>query len=248
MALRTTLAVLAGLSGALFLNAPLCQGAPPQARAAADGKLTLVFSNVQVTEVLERLKTQGVNFVVGQGELEANRTITLNLIDQPREVAMDLLAEALGGRWERRGEVYLYRKGTGDRPPMHGAPIMEKAAVKRDGGKTKPQPKSSGPGSERILVSYSLTSPIGSRARAFLDSLTQAQIQKHGSRGYLLASELTMDQRKLIGGMDALRGRLDVRLGVDKESVTIKSDIPAVGSAKPATKKPVRRPKTRRRG
>lgn len=253
MAMGSKLVVVAALTGALFAVSAPCL-AQPAGGAPTQRRLTLAFSNALVADVMDRLRQQGVNFVLADRNVQTDLRITLNLAEQPEEEAMYALGEALGGHWERRGSVYLFRRGAGSPSPASGggtAPVAQPAGAtgtaKTAEAKPAPPRRRKVSPTERIVVSYTQAAPIGSAMKTFLDSLTSNQLALHARQGYLRLSDLAIRQRKLLGGMNAVRGRLDIRLSGDEESVTIKSD-PATKGTKKSPKRPARRTGARRRG
>jgi hypothetical protein len=109
----TLAAVSALVSGAVLEILP--EGGPqraasPSTAATQDRRVTAQFQTAPVAEVMRWLRTQGVNFAASQGELPDTR-ITLNIVDQPLRDALRAVAAALGGRWERTGQIYVFRKG-----------------------------------------------------------------------------------------------------------------------------------------
>jgi hypothetical protein len=84
-----------------------------QATRALQRNVTVRFDNAPVAEVVKWLGAQGVSFAISQDELPSGR-ITLNIVDQPLSDSLKAIAAALGGRWERTGDIHVFRKGMGN--------------------------------------------------------------------------------------------------------------------------------------
>ncbi len=69
------------------------------------------FNDAHVGEVLSWLEHQGVSFVVADPKLK-ERTITVSIENQPLDDVADAIASALGGHWEKQGNIRIYRNGT----------------------------------------------------------------------------------------------------------------------------------------
>jgi len=117
-------AVLAGAAtGAVQQEAQVAQPAPSvtvyaQEEAAAaqedsQARVSASFNHAQVSEVMDWLTKNGFNFVAADSELPKDATITLNAKDAPVNEVADAIANALGGHWERRGSMRIFRKGEG---------------------------------------------------------------------------------------------------------------------------------------
>jgi hypothetical protein len=89
------------------------QGLSPREATAPENKITAQFRNAKATEVLEWLQKRGVNFVVNDGDIKDDVRVTLSATDVPQEGLLDALASALGGHWERRNGIRVFRKGPG---------------------------------------------------------------------------------------------------------------------------------------
>jgi len=111
-----------GLGAAAFLLVNSGIAAPKQAvvqgQATApavaqdsrlDKRVSVKFDNVPLKEVLSWLGSQGVNFVVRDEAGESH--LTMNIVDQPLKDAVSAIADVMGGRWVRRGEVYSFQPG-----------------------------------------------------------------------------------------------------------------------------------------
>lgn len=106
----------------------------PQAHdARLDQNVTLQFDNTPVRDVLKRLGSLGVNFVV-QDSSFGDARLTLNLQGVPLRDAIDAIGDALGSSWSRRGSVYVlgghaartfaFAPGAPSAPAVPGVPGM----------------------------------------------------------------------------------------------------------------------------
>jgi uncharacterized coiled-coil protein SlyX len=110
---------LAGLAG-LAISAIEPQfdyelAAPSQATPVlyqASPNVSVQFHDTSVGDVLSWLEKQGVSFVVSDPKLK-ERTITLNIQNQPLDEVVDAIANALGGHWDRKGNIRIYKDGEG---------------------------------------------------------------------------------------------------------------------------------------
>jgi hypothetical protein len=80
-------------------------------QSSQSDKVSVSFKNATVREVLDWLKNQGVNFVVGDDQVNKDARININVTDQPVEGFMRALAGAWAGRWERNNDIWVFRKG-----------------------------------------------------------------------------------------------------------------------------------------
>ena len=71
------------------------------------------FTNAKAKEVFGWLQKKNVNFVVDDSQLPANKTITLNLQNQAMEDVLEAIGSALGGRFEKRKDIYVFQAGEG---------------------------------------------------------------------------------------------------------------------------------------
>lgn len=62
------------------------------------------------SDVLKWLKQQNVDFVIAD-ESVGKRRISLHMHDKPLREAMDAVAKALGGEWERENDTYVFQSG-----------------------------------------------------------------------------------------------------------------------------------------
>lgn len=125
MALHTLIALTAVVAGGtaqdpsmdLQIAAPVLSSdqqpvyatlAPAQNQGA---KITAQFRNSKASEVLEWMEKRGVNFIVNDGDVKQDASVTLSVTDVPLESVLDALASALGGHWERRDKIRVFHKG-----------------------------------------------------------------------------------------------------------------------------------------
>ena len=117
-------AILAGAAtGAVRQEAQVAQPAPSVtvvAQAASDqdqeetqARVSVSFNHATVGDVMDWLTKNGLSFVAADSELPKDATITLNVKDEPINEVADAIASALGGHWERRGGMRIFRKGEG---------------------------------------------------------------------------------------------------------------------------------------
>jgi hypothetical protein len=113
------LGVLTLAGGAIpFLDSLLNPAEAPQARAGVaapaqvEKRVTRRFNNAPLSEVVKWLSAEGVSFVLKEADVPPNTRITLNLVNQPLPDAIRAIGTALGGHWQRHGQVYTFQKGT----------------------------------------------------------------------------------------------------------------------------------------
>ncbi|MEA2552663.1 MAG: hypothetical protein QOJ65_839 [Fimbriimonadaceae bacterium] len=115
-------AVLTGMTlGAGHQEAAVAtvQGAPaPAIEIAAQRRVSVDFSHAPASEVLKWLADNGANFITADSEIPKDAAVTVSIKDAPIDEVVDALADALGGHWERRGSIRVFRKGVGFR--MYG--------------------------------------------------------------------------------------------------------------------------------
>jgi hypothetical protein len=76
-------------------------------------RVTATFRAARAAEVLSWLEKQGVSFIVADGTVPPNTTVTVNLVNQPLPTVVDALGRALGGHWVRQGEIRVFQRGPG---------------------------------------------------------------------------------------------------------------------------------------
>ncbi|HWD37460.1 MAG TPA: hypothetical protein VG944_01310 [Fimbriimonas sp.] len=74
--------------------------------------VSVTFRNARVGDVLSWLDRHGVSYVVDDGAVK-QRSITVNIKNQPLRDVIDALGSALGGHWERRGQIHIFVAGPG---------------------------------------------------------------------------------------------------------------------------------------
>ncbi|AIE86886.1 hypothetical protein [Fimbriimonas ginsengisoli] len=79
--------------------------------ATSSPKVTVQFRGVKASEVFSWLENRGVNFVVSDGEIPAGTNVTLNLQDVSLDGAVDAIARALGGHWEKENGIRVFKRG-----------------------------------------------------------------------------------------------------------------------------------------
>ena len=106
-------AVLAGsAAGVSHLGAQEAQGNPaPTVEVQSEQRVSISFNHASVGDVLDWMTKNGASFVAADSELPKDATITLNVKDEPMNEVLDAVASALGGHWERRGHMRIFRKG-----------------------------------------------------------------------------------------------------------------------------------------
>jgi hypothetical protein len=99
----------AGLSLGVYSGVS-AQGDTDQ-KAIAQRKVTRSFTNAKLSEVLDWLKSQGVNFVIRPDQVDPNSRLSLNAVNQPLRDVMSAIASAFGGSWTKEGELWVFRQG-----------------------------------------------------------------------------------------------------------------------------------------
>lgn len=79
--------------------------------SASSGSVSVSFRNATAREVLDWLKNEGVNFVVDDGQINKDGRVSLNVVNKPLQTVMDALARAWGGHWEKKNDIWIFRKG-----------------------------------------------------------------------------------------------------------------------------------------
>lgn len=119
LALATAIAATGGyaLQGALDVPASSPVPGKLSLASAADSPLNAqdpltkkvsVRIDGTVADVAKWLTEQGISFVIADQNLSQKR-VMVNVVDQPLRVALDALSEALGGTWQKKGDVYVFR-------------------------------------------------------------------------------------------------------------------------------------------
>lgn len=86
-------------------------GARPAPAAVNERRVSVRFENTPVRDVLRWMTREGINFLTTDDQLPADRRVTLNVTDRPLREVLNALGEALGGRWESRNGLYVFRRG-----------------------------------------------------------------------------------------------------------------------------------------
>ncbi len=79
--------------------------------AAQTEKISVSFRDASVREVLDWLKNQGVNFIIGDDQVNKDGKININVVNQPVDKLMKALAAAWEGHWEKSGDMWVFHKG-----------------------------------------------------------------------------------------------------------------------------------------
>lgn len=72
-------------------------------------KVTVRFENADLDTILDWLSNQGISFVTTG--LDKDKSVNLNLSNVPLGQAIDAIGQALGGHWNRHGNVFSFEKG-----------------------------------------------------------------------------------------------------------------------------------------
>ncbi len=81
------------------------------ASSAAQGtKITKSFHSTPAQDVFKWLESNGVNFVVADRDI-ANREVTLSVLDEPIDNVIQAIGEALDGKFEKKGNLYVFHRG-----------------------------------------------------------------------------------------------------------------------------------------
>ncbi len=83
-----------------------------------DRHITKQFSNAPLAEVLAWLSLERVSFVADSDDESGKRRLTLNFVDAPLGDAVDAIAAALNGHWERKGQIFVFHHGRDMFPPI----------------------------------------------------------------------------------------------------------------------------------
>lgn len=98
--------------GAKHIGFDQARQAPEPAARQDQGRLSMSFSDATVGQVLDWLKSKGVDFVVSDEQVDKDSHISINLNNQPLAAVMDALGRAWNGRFERQGDIWVFRKGS----------------------------------------------------------------------------------------------------------------------------------------
>lgn len=81
-----------------------------KSNVALSQRVTADFKSAPLSEVLKWLSSQGLSFVVKDGTLDGR--LTIHIANQPLKDAADAIAKAMGGRWDRNGDVFTLKSGS----------------------------------------------------------------------------------------------------------------------------------------
>lgn len=82
------------------------QPATPAPSPSLDKRVTASLTNASMDEVLQWLRRTGVNFVIEKTDASADTKLNINVVDKPLKDVMDAIASAVGGKWQKHGDVY----------------------------------------------------------------------------------------------------------------------------------------------
>ena len=122
-------AVAAGHQAVQVVQSPapavtvVAQAEPEVRQEENEQRVSADFKHAAVSDVLDWLSKNGINFATADSELPKDATITLSAKDMPLSQVLDSIASALGGHWERRGDMRVFRKGEGFTVFANGSPF-----------------------------------------------------------------------------------------------------------------------------
>jgi len=96
-----------------------------QSSPQAAERISVSFKNATVREVLDWLKNQGINFVVGDDQVDKDGHININVLNQPVENLMHALGAAWDGHWVKKNDIWVFKEGE---DPFDNAVFSPKAA------------------------------------------------------------------------------------------------------------------------
>ncbi|MDQ2986173.1 MAG: hypothetical protein M3R13_05560 [Armatimonadota bacterium] len=76
-----------------------------------DKRVTASMTNASMDEVLQWLRRTGVNFVIDKNNSSTHAKLNLNIVDKPLKDVMEAIASAVGGSWQKHGDIYSLRRG-----------------------------------------------------------------------------------------------------------------------------------------
>jgi len=79
---------------------------------AGDDPISVTLTNAKTDDIVKWLGKNGFNVVVPNSEIDSKRRISLSLKNVAREEVLDVIASALGGRWETKGSTKIFKKGS----------------------------------------------------------------------------------------------------------------------------------------
>jgi len=95
-------------------------------------RVSLRFTNAKAKDVIGWLQKQNVNFVIEDSELPKDKTVSLNLQNQPIDDVMEALGAAFDGSFEKRKDIWVFRAGRramffSDDLALPGAPMAPRS-------------------------------------------------------------------------------------------------------------------------
>jgi len=78
--------------------------------AVEDTNVSVRFSNARLGTVLNWLEQKGVSFVVDESAIPGDKTVSLNMVNQPLGDVVEAIGSALGGKFEKKGDIYTFRR------------------------------------------------------------------------------------------------------------------------------------------
>lgn len=89
-----------------------------------DRAISVDFKEASITEVLNWLAENGVNFVADTGSVNQKSKLTMHITNRPVREVLEAVATTFGGKWEKRGSTYAFVSGT-DNPLLRVERIQE---------------------------------------------------------------------------------------------------------------------------
>jgi hypothetical protein len=207
-----------------------------------DKRVTASLTNASMDEVLQWLRKTGVNFVIERTDASAKTKLNINIVDKPLKDVMDAIASAVGGKWQKHGDVYTLNSrsmmwapdmpdGMGgmhfEMPPdfhEHMAEIAPKIREHLGELEFEMGPELRGELLELAPRIREMMPEGGMHLRMLTDeqrselfnSLTPKQKDLIKSRGHLVPEDLTSKQKELLKSLGDLQGSLRLKDG-DRE-------------------------------
>jgi len=82
------------------------QPTTPTPPASLDQRVSASLTNASMDDVLQWLRKTGVNFVIDKSQAADDARLNINVVDKPLKDVMDAIASAVGGKWQKHGEVF----------------------------------------------------------------------------------------------------------------------------------------------
>ncbi len=108
-----SLALAATMVTGLAVSQPTLPFALSPQERSQEGRVTKSFRDASVTEVLEWLQSQGVDFVVETSTVPKDKRVTMSVSDAAPDDVVRAVASALGLVAQKNGSVYSFRPGLG---------------------------------------------------------------------------------------------------------------------------------------